>query len=178
MVRQSGVGDGEERLREVSATGDGLERIAALVHVAMVRAEFERLFESVKNWGRWGPDDERRTLDDITPEKVTAAAGLVRSGRHVPMAIPIGKVAVADNPNPAVHLMSMLHDVPIGPAQLSFGMCWLGMGSPSSALGGGGTVVHTPIGRPGSALESFDDCIARRASPSSASWISTRPLTR
>ena len=143
MVRQSGVGDGEERLREVSATGDGLERIAALVHVAMVRAEFERLFESVKNWGRWGPDDERRTLDDITPEKVTAAAGLVRSGRHVSMAIPIGKVAVADNPNPVVHLMSMLHDVPIGPAQLSFGMCWLGMGSPSTALGGGGGRLST-----------------------------------
>jgi len=96
-------------------------------------AEFERLYESVKNWGRWGPDDERGTLNYITPEKVAAAARLVRSGRHVSMAIPIGKVAVADNPSPAVHLMSMLHDVPIGPAGLSFGMCWLGMGSHGDA---------------------------------------------
>ena len=25
--------------------------------------EFERIFESVKNWGRWGPEDEIGTLN-------------------------------------------------------------------------------------------------------------------
>ena len=35
MVRRSGFGDGQERLREVSATGDELERIAALVDFAV-----------------------------------------------------------------------------------------------------------------------------------------------
>ena len=56
-------------------------------------AEFERIFESVKNWGRWGPDDELGTLNYITQAKVREAAGLVRSGRRVSMAIPINKVA-------------------------------------------------------------------------------------
>ena len=37
-------------------------------------AEFDAMFESVKNWGRWGPDDERGTLNYLTPDKVAAAA--------------------------------------------------------------------------------------------------------
>ena len=43
--------------------------------------EFDHLFESVKNWGRWGPDDERGTLNYLTPDKVCAAAALVRRKR-------------------------------------------------------------------------------------------------
>ena len=33
-------------------------------------AEFEAIFESVKNWGRWGDDDVMGTLNLITPEHV------------------------------------------------------------------------------------------------------------
>jgi kynurenine formamidase len=43
------------------------------------------------NWGRWGSLDERGTLNFITPERVVAAARLVRSGRTVCCAIPIGE---------------------------------------------------------------------------------------
>ena len=42
MVGQTGFFDVEERLRELSAKGDGLERIAALVDFAMFRAELEQ----------------------------------------------------------------------------------------------------------------------------------------
>lgn len=42
MGRQSGFFDVEERLRELSAKGDDLERIAALVDFAMFRPELER----------------------------------------------------------------------------------------------------------------------------------------
>jgi kynurenine formamidase len=45
------------------------------------------------------------------------------------MAIPINKAAGPDNPNPAVHLMSLMHDIPISKSGLSFGMCFLGMAS-------------------------------------------------
>src|SRR5690349_16562837 len=90
-------------------------------------AEFDATFEAVKNWGRWGPDDERGTLNYITPDRVAAAAALVKSGRSVSMAIPINKAAGPDNPNPAVHLMSLMHDLPISKSGLSFGMCFLGM---------------------------------------------------
>jgi IS5 family transposase len=37
MVRQAGFFDVEERLRELSAKGDDLERIAALVDFALLR---------------------------------------------------------------------------------------------------------------------------------------------
>ena len=55
--------------------------------------EFDEMFEAVKNWGRWGDDDELGTLNFITPDMVRAAAALVRSGRHVTMAIPMNKTA-------------------------------------------------------------------------------------
>ena len=92
-------------------------------------AEFDRVFESVKNWGRWGPDDARGTLNFLTPERVAAAASLVRSGRTVSMAIPIDKTAGPDNPQPAYHFMTRMHDVPVSESGLSFGMCFLGMAS-------------------------------------------------
>jgi kynurenine formamidase len=90
-------------------------------------SEFEQIFESVKNWGRWGSDDELGTLNYITPERVRAAAGLVRSGRRVSMAIPINKVAGPDNQNPAVHFVSQAHDVPVDRSKVRFGLDFLGM---------------------------------------------------
>jgi len=41
-----------------------------------------------RNWGRWGEDDERGTLNFATPERIVAAARLVRTGRVFPLAIP------------------------------------------------------------------------------------------
>jgi kynurenine formamidase len=90
-------------------------------------AEFERIFESVKNWGRWGPDDELGTLNYVTPEKVREAASLVRSGRRVSLAIPINKAAGPDNPMPATLLLVQGHDVPIDGSKVRFGLDWLGM---------------------------------------------------
>jgi kynurenine formamidase len=90
-------------------------------------AEFEQIFESVKNWGRWGPDDELGTLNYITPEKVRAAAGLVRSGRRVSMAIPINQVAGPDNPSQASLMLVQGHDVPVDESKVGFGLDWLGM---------------------------------------------------
>ena len=46
-------------------------------------------FKSLSNWGRWGQDDERGTLNLITPEKVRQAAALVREGVSVSCARPI-----------------------------------------------------------------------------------------
>jgi kynurenine formamidase len=90
-------------------------------------AEFEQIFESVKNWGRWGPDDELGTLNYITPEKVRAAAALVRSGRRVSLAIPINKTAGPDNPMPASLFVVQGHDVPVDTSTVRFGLDWLGM---------------------------------------------------
>jgi kynurenine formamidase len=89
--------------------------------------EFEAIFESVKNWGRWGQDDELGTLNYITPEKVREAAALVRSGRSVSMAIPINKKAGPDNPMPATLFLVQGHDVLVDGSKVRFGLDWLGM---------------------------------------------------
>ena len=42
-------------------------------------AEFDDIFEAVKNWGRWGPEDELGTLNYVTAD--TVRAGPRQSGR-------------------------------------------------------------------------------------------------
>lgn len=94
----------------------------------MTLEEFDRLFESLKNWGRWGSDDEKGTLNYITPDKVRAAASLVKSGRSVSMSIPINTIAGPDNANPALHYMCTTHDVDVGSGELlRFATDFLGM---------------------------------------------------
>jgi hypothetical protein len=46
------------------------------------------LGERYSNWGRWGPEDEKGTLNLVTPEMVTAAAGLVTKGKTISLALP------------------------------------------------------------------------------------------
>ena len=56
---------------------------------AAENTEFAQLARAVNNWGRWGPDDERGTLNLITAAHVAAAAGLVRDGKRFSLAIPL-----------------------------------------------------------------------------------------
>ncbi|QDY77368.1 cyclase family protein [Streptomyces qinzhouensis] len=51
--------------------------------------EFHEIAERVNNWGRWGDDDEIGTLNLVTDAVVRAAAGTVRSGRRVALALPL-----------------------------------------------------------------------------------------
>ena len=44
--------------------------------------------ERCRNWGRWGTDDERGTLNYITPEAIVEAARLVKRGAVFSLAIP------------------------------------------------------------------------------------------
>lgn len=44
----------------------------------------------VSNWGRWGTDDERGTVNFITAEKIRAAAALVRRGRVFSLGLTFG----------------------------------------------------------------------------------------
>ena len=89
--------------------------------------EFDEIFEAVKNWGRWGEDDELGTLNYITPEMVRAAAGLVRSGRQVTMAIPMNKTAGPDNPSPVIYHVVQGHDIDIQSSTLTFATDFVGL---------------------------------------------------
>jgi len=46
------------------------------------------LARKYRNWGKWGSADELGTLNYITPEKIVAAARLVRRGKVFSLAIP------------------------------------------------------------------------------------------
>jgi hypothetical protein len=79
-------------------------------------SEFKALFEAVTNWGRWGEDDERGTLNELSADRIVAAANLVRSGVTVTLSLPWNTQPRIDNPKLAVHRMTLLHDVGIGSA--------------------------------------------------------------
>jgi hypothetical protein len=49
-------------------------------------AQIARWERELSNWGRWGGDDQKGTLNLITPEKTREAAGLVRDGVSVSLA--------------------------------------------------------------------------------------------
>jgi kynurenine formamidase len=69
------------------------------------RKELGRVLEQVSNWGRWGKDDERGALNYITNHKRAQAAGLVRTGETVSLALPLPTVPAPDNHSPVTHLM-------------------------------------------------------------------------
>lgn len=51
--------------------------------------DWQSVAERVRNWGRWGADDQLGTLNYITKEKVRQSAQLVRHGRVIPLGIPL-----------------------------------------------------------------------------------------
>lgn len=75
---------------------------------------FEELRGSVSNWGRWGADDERGSMHHLTPDRVVAAAALVRTGRTVTLSHPLDPVPGPDNLKPALHFMTQLADIEPG----------------------------------------------------------------
>ena len=83
---------------------------AAWMSGPVTREWLERVFEQVKNWGRWGPDDELGALNYVTPERRAAAARLVREGVLVGCALDLAVEPAADNPTPAQHMMVVAGD--------------------------------------------------------------------
>ncbi len=43
-------------------------------------AEFDVMFQQIKNWGRWGADDQLGSANLVTPAKRKQAAALVKTG--------------------------------------------------------------------------------------------------
>lgn len=143
----------------------GVTSVDREVHVSV--AEFEKMYEDVKTWGRWGDRDEKGALNYITPRQVVEAASLVRTGRTVSLALPLNTVSGPDNPKPVAHFMTMLPDTDIGSGPLRLALDYVGMeyhgdahshidalchivyadqlynGAPSSAVRSTGTMVQS-----------------------------------
>ena len=72
------------------------------------------MFDEVSNWGRWGWQDERGTLNYLTAEKIAAAGRLVKTGRQISCARDFPVVPGPENPTPALHHIVMGGDDPCG----------------------------------------------------------------
>ena len=58
--------------------------------------DFRKIGQQLSNWGRWGNDDEKGTVNLITPERIVEASQLVRHGRIFDLGIPFD----ANGPQP------------------------------------------------------------------------------
>jgi kynurenine formamidase len=67
--------------------------------------ELEAMFTRVSNTGRWGTDDEKGTLNYITPAKRIEAAALVKTGEVVSVGRDLSTRASKTNTNPLTHIM-------------------------------------------------------------------------
>ncbi|CAM5477411.1 hypothetical protein SAURM35S_09696 [Streptomyces aurantiogriseus] len=84
---------------------------------------FQDIAGRVNNWGRWGTDDEIGTLNLITDEVVRAAAAEVRTGRRVPLALPLREDGVQTGMIPGrvnpLHAMVQINQEIFGPGTVA-----------------------------------------------------------
>ncbi|MFI7010394.1 cyclase family protein [Streptomyces sp. NPDC050145] len=82
-------------------------------------AEFHDIAKRVNNWGRWGEADEIGTLNLVTDEVVRQAAAEVRTGRRVPLALPLKEDGVQSGLIPGrinpFHTMVQINQQIFGP---------------------------------------------------------------
>jgi kynurenine formamidase len=81
-------------------------------------ADIDAMFEAVSNWGRWGDDDQRGTLNLITPEKRIQAAALVSEGISVSLSQELSSVESVDNTTPLELIMTAQPGSPVAMDEL------------------------------------------------------------
>lgn len=74
----------------------------------------QALAEKVSNWGRWGKDDERGTINLVGPEEVKRAGACVKKGKIFSLGLPLGHDGPQDGSvngrfNP-IHLMTLVNN--------------------------------------------------------------------
>ncbi|MEJ8635667.1 cyclase family protein [Streptomyces sp. MS2.AVA.5] len=86
-------------------------------------AEFHEIAKRVNNWGRWGENDEIGTLNLITDEVVRSAAATIRTGRRVPLALPLHQDGIQTGLIPGrvnpLHAMVQINQELFGPGTVA-----------------------------------------------------------
>ena len=70
---------------------------------SLTAADVDAIADRVRNWGRWGPDDERGALNLITDAKRVAAAALVTEGAAVSCSRSLPVTPAIHNANQVQH---------------------------------------------------------------------------
>jgi hypothetical protein len=78
---------------------------AATSHM-VTQAQFDGWKTELSNWGRWGKDDQKGTINLITPEKRKQAAALVKEGFAVSLARDANTEKAIDNQQPYEDVMT------------------------------------------------------------------------
>jgi len=73
----------------------------------VTKADVTKWMTDLSNWGRWGKDDQRGTLNLITPEKRKQALKIVRDGIAVSLAHSVDKERAPDAPRPLQQAMTL-----------------------------------------------------------------------
>jgi hypothetical protein len=55
----------------------------------MSEEALRKLALQVRNWGKWGPDDELGTLNYITPDTIAEACRLATTGKVFALGVPL-----------------------------------------------------------------------------------------
>jgi kynurenine formamidase len=75
--------------------------------VVVTNEDVEKWMTELSNWGRWGKNDQRGTLNLITPAKRKQALALVRDGVSVSLAHSVDKDKALDSPRPLQQQMTL-----------------------------------------------------------------------
>src|SRR5262245_8376336 len=74
---------------------------------AITAQDITKWMTDLSNWGRWGKDDQRGTLNLITPAKRKQALLLVREGASVSLAHTVDRAPAPDSPRPLGQQMTL-----------------------------------------------------------------------
>src|SRR5690242_10299320 len=70
-------------------------------------ADIKNWMTTLSNWGRWGKDDQKGTLNLITPAVRKQALALVKEGTSVSLAHTVDKAQAPDAPRPLQQAMTL-----------------------------------------------------------------------
>lgn len=101
LASSLGIAQAQEQRQAAAPTANRIAPHASTQEPAH-RMTFEQVVameQSLSNWGRWGKDDERGTLNLVTPEKTKAALRLVKDGTVISLARFAGLERAIDNFN-------------------------------------------------------------------------------
>jgi kynurenine formamidase len=87
-------------------------------------AAFRALHAEVSTWARW---PERGALHHLTPQRVAAAARLVRTGVTVSLGLSLDTEQGLGNPNPAEHHMTQMPGDDLGAGAVRFAKDYIGV---------------------------------------------------
>src|SRR5882672_9053972 len=67
------------------------QRRRSLMNITVGRQAIAEASEKLRNWGRWGKDDQIGTLNHIRPEDIVNAAALIKTGKVFGLGIPLDR---------------------------------------------------------------------------------------